>query len=272
MQKSYLSLFSIFIVLLTSHLFSVAYAAEVNFIINQDGLWQRQIDGKDMGNPIPSGPMEQEDGLDIYGAYAFFNGISQNGDMKILWLAVTSDNNKENEGECGPEGVYFYDKSTGKYSFLPIEEGRFLLQNISFTSGLDKFIINHDSLYQVFTFPDFTAKSSGRSVSRAVWLDSSRILYAKAETGFDRGEDKSFATSVVIQDTDTGKTEILKKATAMSDFMPGIWEPGMITGQENDVLDGVNINVTEIYVTDLKDWTGYVDKAKVKLLSIPIPQ
>ena len=183
------------------------------------------------------------------------------------WAWILTDP-REPGMEGSEPGIRFFRGEEGKPAgFLPIEEAVDFYRAAFSPSGEKLLIswgglpIKHLDLYFVDKDKGFVKKASFDTLGPPVWVDPHRFAFGavdpdkgpRAEGRFDL-----WWSSIVLHDSATGETAVLREATATSDYDLAGCDP------EAGVL-----NVTETFVKEPEDWED--DETDSREITVPIP-
>ena len=167
-------------------------------------------------------------------------------------------------------GLRFFRGKEGKPAgFLPMEEGAASFCRVTFSPSGDKLLVSwgglpvkHLFLYFIDKNKGFAEKASFETAEPPFWIDNDRFAFSTVDSDKGprvEGKFDLWWSSIKLYDCETGKTTVVRKATATKNYA--------LSGcdREAGALD-----ITESSVKNAKDWEDE-DKIDDKELSVPVP-
>jgi hypothetical protein len=216
-----------------------------------------------------------------FGAYALKDGhVYKNGkelDCEVYDMPEGVDNEIRHWVVLGAQtsdavmeketGVWFFSGDGSFMAFIPLDS-EYEYQDIFWSPGGDRLILQRGSPMRPDIFFELYAdgmeKQAEFSGIRNVieWLgDGMRFAFMRIDDTREYGQFLNLAyglkLSVVLYDSATGETVVLKEATDTQNF----WFSGISE-------DGENVVISEEYVKSPKDWA---DEGKIKTREITVP-
>ena len=167
-------------------------------------------------------------------------------------------------------GLRFFRGKEGKPAgFLPMEEGAASFCIVTFAPSGDKLLVSwgglpvkHLSLFLIDKNKGFLEKASFETAEPPFWIDNNRFAFSTVDSDKGPRVEGMFDLwwcSVKLYDCKTGKTTVIREATATKNYALNGYN------RETGALD-----ITESVVKNAKDWEDE-DKIDDKELSVPVP-